>query len=158
MEKYIANNQEPLIEATREILKIKSLKGDPMPNMPFGEGPAKALEYALNLAQSFGLRTKNLENYAGWAEWGEGDEMIGILVHLDIVPEGSGWTYPPYNGEIHDNKIYGRGAIDDKGPAMAALFALKSLKDAGIKLNKESELSLNDEETNSRMYGVLFKT
>jgi succinyl-diaminopimelate desuccinylase len=64
--------------------------------MPFGEGPAKALEYALNLANSFGLRTKNLENYAGWAEWGEGDEMIGILVHLDVVPEGSGWTYPPY--------------------------------------------------------------
>ncbi|MGI6424451.1 MAG: dipeptidase PepV [Tepidanaerobacteraceae bacterium] len=150
MEKYIANNQEPLIEATREILKIKSLKGDPMPNMPFGEGPAKALEYALNLAQSFGLRTKNLENYAGWAEWGEGDEMIGILVHLDIVPEGSGWTYPPYNGEIHDNKIYGRGAIDDKGPAMAALFALKSLKDAGIKLNKRVRVIFGtDEETNS---------
>lgn len=150
MEEIITLNENQLLEATSEILKIKSVKGAPLPQMPFGEGPAKALEYTLALADSFGFRTKNLDNYAGWAQWGQGDEMIGILVHLDVVPEGSGWTYPPYGGEIHEGKIYGRGAIDDKGPAMAALFALKSLKDAGIKLNRRVRVIFGtDEESGS---------
>lgn len=133
---FIKANEEALIKETCEILKIKSVQEDPKPGMPFGEGPAKALEYVLNLAESFGLRTKNLDNYVGWAEWGEGKELIGILVHLDVVPEGHGWTYPPYGGEIHGGKIYGRGTADDKGPAMAALFALKTLKDAGVKFSR----------------------
>ena len=150
MEENINANLEQLLWATCEILKIKSVEELPLPGMPFGKGPAKVLEETLKLADSFGMRTKNLENYAGWAEWGEGDEMIGVLVHLDVVPEGSGWTYPPYGGEIHDGRIYGRGATDDKGPAMAALFALKSLKDAGIKFNKRVRIIFGtNEETGS---------
>lgn len=150
LESKIKANVEELIEATKDIISIKSVKEEPLPGMPFGEGPAKALEYVLNLADSFGMRTKNLDNYAGWAEWGEGDELIGVLVHLDVVPEGSGWTYPPYGGEIHDGKIYGRGTTDDKGPAMAALFALKSLKDAKVKFNRRVRIIFGtDEESGS---------
>lgn len=150
IEQVITSNEKRLLTATSEIIKIRSVKGNPLEGMPFGEGPAKALNFALNLAESFGLKTKNLDNYAGWAQWGEGDEMIGILVHLDVVPEGSGWTFPPYGGEIHDGKIYGRGAIDDKGPAMAALFALKSLKDAGIKFSRRVRVIFGtDEESGS---------
>ncbi|TYP51311.1 dipeptidase PepV [Thermosediminibacter litoriperuensis] len=136
VEKAVKLNDEPLIKSVCEILKIRSVEEDPAPGKPFGEGVAQALEYALDLARSFGLRTRNLDNYIGWAEWGEGDEMVGILVHLDVVPEGGGWTYPPYGGEIHDGKIYGRGAVDNKGPAMAALYALKTLKDAGVKFKR----------------------
>lgn len=136
IEKAIEQNVQPLINSVCEILKIRSVEGPPLEGKPFGEGVAQALDYALNLAKSFGLRTKNLDNYAGWAEWGEGDEMVGILVHLDVVPEGSGWTYPPFGGEIHDGKIYGRGASDNKGPAMTAIYALKVLKDAGVKFNR----------------------
>lgn len=142
----IKNSEKPLIEATREILKIRSVKEEPLQGKPFGDGPARALNYALDLAKSFGLKTRNLDNYVGWAEWGEGNEMIGIIVHLDVVPEGSGWTYPPYGGEIHDGKIYGRGAIDDKGPAMAALFALKALKDAGVKFTKRVRIIFGTDE------------
>ncbi|NLZ51676.1 MAG: dipeptidase PepV [Thermoanaerobacteraceae bacterium] len=150
IEQVIASNEKQLLTATSEIIKIKSVKDTPLQGMPFGEGPAKALNYALNLAKGFGLETKNLDNYAGWAQWGEGDEMIGILVHLDVVPEGSGWTFPPYGGQIHDGKIYGRGAIDDKGPAMAALFALKSLKDAGTKFSRRVRVIFGtDEESGS---------
>ena len=136
MDEYINNNVDQLLDTTQEILKIKSVEEPPLPGMPFGEGPAKALNYVLELADSFGMKTKNLDNYVGWAEWGNGEELIGVLVHLDVVPEGSGWSYPPYGAQIHDGKIYARGAMDNKGPAMAALFALKSLKDAGIKFNK----------------------
>jgi len=136
LDQHIKANKESLIKAVCDIIKIKSVEESPKPGMPFGEGPARALKFVLNLAESFGLRTKNLDNYVGWAEWGEGEELIGIPVHLDVVPEGRGWTYPPYGGEIHDGKIYGRGSSDDKGPAIAALFALKTLKDAGINFSR----------------------
>ncbi len=146
IEQAITLNEKQLLTATSEIIKIRSVRETPQEGMPFGEGPAKALNYALDLAKSFGLETKNLDNYAGWAQWGEGDEMIGILVHLDVVPEGSGWTFPPYGGKIHNGRVYGRGAIDNKGPAMAALFALKSLKDAGIKFNRRVRVIFGTDE------------
>lgn len=104
--------------------------------MPFGEGPYRALKFAMSLAEEMGFKTKNLDNYAGHAEFGEGDETVGILVHLDVVPEGNGWTYPPYGGEIHEGKIYGRGTFDDKGPAIACMYAMKALKNSKVKLNK----------------------
>ncbi|WP_416198844.1 MAG: dipeptidase PepV [Sporanaerobacter sp.] len=128
---------EGIVSSTQEIIKIKSVEGEPKEGMPFGEGPYRALEYALNLAEDMGFRTKNIDGYAGYAEFGEGEETVGVLVHLDVVPEGDGWDYPPYNAEIHDDKIYGRGAIDDKGPAMAALYAMKSIKDKKIPLSRK---------------------
>lgn len=148
IKEYIAKNKESLIQSTREIIKIKSTQEKAKPGMPFGKGPANALRYALNLSEKMGFRTKNLDNYVGWAEWGQGEEMIGIMVHLDVVPEGSGWTYPPYEGEIHDNKIYGRGAVDDKGPAMAALYALKTLKDANVHFNRRVRVIFGTNEEN----------
>lgn len=146
MDDFIKANEEELVQAVCDIIKIKSVKEEPKEGMPFGEGPAKALQYALGLAESFGLETKNLDNYAGWAQLGSGDEIVGVLVHLDVVPEGSGWSYPPYGGEICDGKIYGRGAIDNKGPAMTALFALKTLKDAGAILNKRVRVIFGTDE------------
>ena len=103
---------------------------------PFGDVVPKALEYVLKLCDSYGFRTKNCEGFVGWAEIGQGEELMGILCHLDVVPAGTGWTYPPFAGEVHDGKLYGRGAVDDKGPAMAAIFAMKEILDSGMKLNK----------------------
>lgn len=148
IKEYIAKNRESLIKSTREIIKIKSTQEKAKQGMPFGKGPADALTYALALSEKIGFRTKNLDNYVGWAEWGQGEEIIGIVVHLDVVPEGKGWTYPPYEGEIHDDKIYGRGAIDDKGPAMAALYALKTLKDANVQFNKRVRIIFGTNEEN----------
>jgi len=132
----IAGYKDDIVKSTREIISIKSVKADPREGEPFGEGVDSVLKYYLGLADKMGFKTKNVDGYAGHIEFGEGDEIIGILVHLDVVPEGDGWTYPPYGGEIHGNKIYGRGAIDDKGPAISVLYGLKAVKDMGIKLNK----------------------
>lgn len=148
IKKYIDRNEKSLIKSTKKIIKIKSTQEKAKPGMPFGKGPADALKFALDLSKKIGFRTKNLDNYVGWAEWGQGEEMIGIMVHLDVVPEGSDWTYPPYEGEIHDNKIYGRGAVDDKGPAMAALYALKTLKDANIQFNRRVRVIFGTNEEN----------
>lgn len=134
------------IESLQKLISIKSVKYDgaesyeAVPGKPFGEGIAAALEETLALCESFGMTVKNCDGYAGYAEVGEGDEMMGVLMHLDVVPEGHGWDHPPYGGEIVDGKLYGRGAVDDKGPAMAVIYALKELMDEGYQFGKRVRL------------------
>jgi succinyl-diaminopimelate desuccinylase len=84
-----------------------------------------------------GFKSVNMDNYVGYVEYGEGEEYIAVLGHVDVVPEGSGWTYEPYAAETHSGKIYGRGTIDDKGPIMAALYGLKAIKDSGVEISKK---------------------
>ena len=127
-EKTIENLSRDFIRNTQEIIKIPSVYSESNDKgKPFGEGPAKALEFILNLGKRLGFRTKNIDGYCGYIEFGEGDEMVGIIGHLDVVPEGDGWTYPPFSATIADNKLYGRGAIDDKGPVMSCLYAMKTI-------------------------------
>ena len=134
---YIDDYKEDLIESTKGLVRIKSIEEEEKDGMPFGEGPALALQYALNTAHSMGFKTVNMDNYVGFVEYGQGEEYIAVLGHVDVVPEGSGWKYNPYGAEMHDDKIYGRGTIDDKGPIMAALYGLKAIKDSGIKISKK---------------------
>lgn len=139
-----------IIESTCELIKIKSVKANFLDDKPFGEGINDALLFALNLSKNFGFKTTNLDGYIGYAEYGEGDKLIGVLVHLDVVPEGNGWSFPPYEGKVSNQNIYGRGAIDDKGPAIAALYALKAIKDSGVKLNSRVRIIFGlDEESGS---------
>jgi succinyl-diaminopimelate desuccinylase len=135
--KLIDSYKEDIIKSTQDIVAIRSVEEEAKPNMPFGEGPYKALQFALNLAEKMGFKTKNLDNYAAHADLGDCQEVVGVLVHLDVVPEGDGWTYTPYGGEIHDGKIYGRGTTDDKGPAIACMYAMKALKESKVPLNKK---------------------
>lgn len=137
-----------MIKALQGLLAIESVceKGDAP--YPYGEGPAKALDYVLALCDSFGFRTKNADYRYGYGEIGEGSELIGILVHLDTVPAGSGWDYPPFAGIVDNGKLYGRGVQDDKGPAVASIFAMKGLLDSGCQLNKRIRIIFGqDEET-----------
>ncbi len=115
------------------IIKINSEESAPEAGAPFGKGPKLALDYFLDLAKKFGFETRDIDGYAGEVVWGDGEEFA-ILVHLDVVPAGSGWTKDPFGGETDygARRIWGRGAMDDKGPAIIALYALKSLKDDGF--------------------------
>ena len=142
----IKERQDEIIKGIQENVRIDSVKGEPLPDAPFGEGPKKALEHALALAQSMGFRTKNVDNYAGWAEYGEGDEMIAVLGHLDVVPIGEGWDYPAFSAEIVDGKMYGRGVLDDKGPTIGALYALEAIKDSGVKLDRRIRVIFGTDE------------
>lgn len=142
--------KESLIEDTQKILRIKSVQEDGRPGMPFGKGINSALETMLGIGENMGFTTKNLEGYIGYIEWGQGDEIVGVLGHLDVVPEGDGWSYPSYGAEIHDGKIYARGALDDKGPIMAALYGMYALKEIGFKPEKRIRIILGtNEETGS---------
>ncbi len=142
----VASYKEDIVKKTQELLRIKSLEESAKEGMPFGEGPYRALEYTLDLAGKLGFKTENFDGYAGHADLGEGEETVGILVHLDVVPEGDGWTYNPYGGEIHDSKIYGRGAVDDKGPTIAALYAMKAVEDSNIPLKRKIRIILGTNE------------
>lgn len=137
LNKKVDELSERLIKSTQNIVRIKSVQGDAKENMPFGEGVNQCLAYALDLADSLGFKTVNMDGYMGYAEYGEGKNYVGVLGHLDVVPEGDGWMYPPYGAEIHDGKIYGRGTTDDKGPIIAALFGLKAVMDLKLPLSKK---------------------
>lgn len=142
----LTDREKDILETARKLISFPSVKAESSDGMPFGKGIADCLNYTLKLCESFGFRTKNCGGYAGWAEAGDGEEMLGILVHLDVVPAGSDWTYPPFAGGIHDGKLYGRGAIDDKGPAAAVIFALKSVLDSGAVLKKRVRLIFGTDE------------
>jgi succinyl-diaminopimelate desuccinylase len=115
---------------------------------PFGEGIKDALDFMLQLGQRDGFSTVNLDGYAGHIEMGQQKEFVGMIGHLDVVPAGNDWTYPPYGAEIHDGKMYGRGTEDDKGPTIAAYYAMKILHELKLPLTKRVKLILgNDEET-----------
>jgi len=147
-----------IIENTRKLIQIPSVEGTSIPGMPFGKAANDALLFCLNLAHEFGFETANVDGYAGYAQIGEGDETLAILVHLDIVPEGAGWTFPPFSGEVCDGRIYGRGAIDDKGPAIAALYAMKAVMDSGIRLRKKVRIIFGlDEESGWKDMEYYFK-
>ena len=148
IENFIKENQETMIQNLQELIQIPSVfSKSTNPLMPFGEDANKALEYMLNLGTQLGFRTKNIDGYCGYIEFGEGTEMLGIIGHLDVVPSGGNWTYPPFSGTIFDNKIYGRGAIDDKGPVIASLYAMKYVFD-NCKINKRVRLILGLNEEN----------
>lgn len=115
-------------------------------NAPYGKGCAEALEYVLALAKSFGFRTKNCDHRIGWAEIGSGDELIGILVHLDVVPAGDGWICDPFGGGIRDGRLYGRGVVDDKGPAIMCLYAMKALLDSDVVLKRRVRIIFGQNE------------
>jgi len=143
--------REELVSSTQEIVRIRSIEGEAKENMPYGEDVALALEKALEISRRLGFRTVNLEGYVGYAEYGSGDDYVAVLGHLDVVPEGSGWKYPPYGAEIHEGKMYGRGTMDDKGPIMAALYGLKAIKDLDLPLSKKVRIIFGtNEETGSK--------
>ncbi len=124
-----------IAKSISDLVKTDSSQKEPAPGAPFGKGARKVLDEYLALASSFGFETKDYEGYAGEVTVGEGEDFA-ILVHLDVVPAGDGWIHDPFGGEIDSEGVWGRGTIDDKGPAVIALYALKSLKDEGCPFNR----------------------
>ncbi|MGR5939916.1 dipeptidase PepV [Bacillus pacificus] len=156
----VAKRKDDLIRDTQQFLQIKSVweEESAKEGAPFGEGVEKALSFMLHKGETEGFTSKNLEGYAGHLEMGQGEELVGILCHVDVVPEGDGWTTPAYSADIRDGKIFARGAIDDKGPTMAAYYAMKIVKELGLPLSKRVRMILGtDEESNWKCVDRYFK-
>lgn len=133
----IREDRESLIEDIKKLVSIDSVEADPEEGMPFGKGAAEALQCFLDIAKDMGFETENFDNYAGHADFGEGEEVLGILGHVDVVPCGDGWVCDPFEPQVIDGKLYGRGVLDNKGPMAACLHAVKILKEVGIPLSKK---------------------
>jgi len=129
VKKRIEELSEEMISQLGRLVKYDSKRGEAQPGKPFGEGPAAVLAEALQMAGEMGFETKNLDNYCGYAQIGEGKDIIGIAAHLDIVPAGEGWSTDPFTLTRKGDVLYGRGVSDDKGAVVAALYALKVLQE-----------------------------
>jgi len=105
-------------------------------NYPLGKANREALEYYLALGAAAGFETKDIDHLAGHIEYGNGEKLVGVIGHSDVVPVGDGWYDDPFSGAIKDGFIYGRGTQDDKGPMMAAFYALKIIKELELPLTK----------------------
>lgn len=136
IDKFIEDNRENILKDIATLVNIKSIstKSD-KEGYPFGEGCHKVLDTAIEMCEGMGFPTKNYDYYAGSATYGDAEKEIAILGHLDVVPEGDGWSHDPYDMLIKDGYIYGRGVADDKGPVVLGLYALKCMKELGIKPN-----------------------
>lgn len=159
-EAEVIRKKDNLIQDTQSFLQIESVLDEEggTAGKPFGEKVDEALQYMLKKGQDEGFKVKNVDGYAGHIEYGEGEDIVGVLCHVDVVPAGDDWTTPPFSADIRENKIFARGAIDDKGPTMAAFYALKMLKDTGLPLSKKIRIIIGtDEESDWRCVDHYFK-
>ena len=146
----IESMHDEMIDTLQKWIRVPSVKGEAAPGAPFGKEVRSMLDMALADCEQMGFKTQNFDGYIAHADLGEGsdEDALAILAHLDVVPEGDGWKYPPYGAVIENGRMYGRGTSDDKGPAVAALYAMKAVKDAGIPLRRKVRLILGcDEES-----------
>ena len=143
----LEKNMDALIADLQGCIQIPSVYTEDGSGYPYGKPVQNCLEYVLNCAEKLGFTTVNMDNQVGWCEYGQGEEMVAVLGHLDVVPEGDGWTVAPYGGEVKDGRIYGRGTMDDKGPTMCALYALKAIADSGLPTQRRIRIlfGLNEE-------------
>ena len=152
MQTIIEKSFDDQIRNLQELIRIPSVsRGEPKEGMPYGENVYAALRKAQEIARKLGFeKVWDVEARCGVVEYGEGDELVAVMAHLDVVPEGTGWQYPPYGAEIHDGAMYGRGTADDKGAAVSALYALYALKESGAKMKRRVRILLGcDEERGS---------
>ncbi|MCH3915047.1 MAG: dipeptidase PepV [Acidaminococcaceae bacterium] len=154
LNELVEKNFTQQVTDTQTLLKINSELDEKgiTPTAPFGPGPAEALKVMLEMGDKLGFTTHNYEHYAGHVQFGNTGKQVGLLGHLDVVPaKGNDWIVPPYSATIKDGKLYGRGTLDDKGPTMAVLYAMKAVMDSKLPVKNYVRLIVGtDEEVGMR--------
>lgn len=148
IEAYMDAHRQELIEDVCELCRINSEKMPAEDDMPYGPGAAECLDAALDMAEGYEFETQDYDGYVGVVDFdSELPRQLDILAHLDVVPAGEGWTVTePFEPVVKDGRLYGRGTADDKGPAVAALYAMRAVKELGIPLKKNVRLILGTDE------------
>lgn len=157
---FIDARRQEMVDDICELCRINSEKMPYEEGMPYGPGAAEALDAALDMAAGYGFEVTDYDGYVGCVDLNEGPRQLDILAHLDIVPAGEGWQVTkPFEPIEKDGRLYGRGTADDKGPAVAALYAMRAVKELGIPLTKNVRLILGtDEECGSSDIKHYYKT
>lgn len=144
---FVEAHRQELIDDVCELCRINSEKMAAEEDMPFGPGAAECLDAAMDMAEGYEFDVTDYDGYVAAIDLNEMPRHLDILAHLDVVPAGEGWTVTePFHPLVKDGKIYGRGTADDKGPAIAALYAMRAVKELGIPLKKNVRLILGTDE------------
>lgn len=146
--KVIEENKEQFYQDLDQVMQIESVKGTPAKQAPFGKGPKEALLTVMSLAEKYGFKTAIINDVVGYAQWGDAEDYIGVVGHLDVVPAGDGWSFPPFKLSKKDQRFYGRGILDNKGPILACLFGLKLLKEMDLPVKKTIRIIFGTDEEN----------
>ena len=148
LDEIVASYESDIIRDIQKWVSVPSVLSEAESGAPFGKETRRALDVALETARGYGFAARDVDGFCGDVTLSEGEKTLGMLCHLDVVPAGDGWTKNPWGGEVADGKLYGRGTMDDKGPALAALHAMRAVREAGIPLQDGVKLILGcDEET-----------
>ena len=138
--------RDEFVRTLQEWVRVPSVRSEPAEGAPFGKDVARMMDLAMHTAEEMGFAVRGFDGYACDATLGDRPEVLGVLGHLDVVPVGDGWLKPPFGATEENGRIYGRGSSDDKGPTLAALFAMKALKDAGVPLKRSIRLIMGGDE------------
>lgn len=144
---FIDAHESEMLADAMALIRIDSERTEPKPGMPFGEGAAHAMAAGLEILTRHGFAPRNFDNYVITADLNSCDPCLDILAHLDVVPAGEGWSVTgPFDPVVKDGMLYGRGSADDKGPAIAALYAMLAVRELGIPLKGNCRLILGSDE------------
>ena len=144
---WLDSKKEEMLADLTALVAIDSTRGEAKEGMPYGEGPAAALAAMSDLMSRAGMKVRNYENYMIAGDFGEGEKELDILAHLDVVPVTEDWTVTkPFEAKVVGDRIYGRGTSDDKGPAIAALYAIRAIRELGIPLKRSVRLLCGSDE------------
>ncbi|GEP84356.1 dipeptidase PepV [Staphylococcus piscifermentans] len=140
--------EDQIIADLSGLLSIESVRDDSKAtsDAPLGPGPKAALDYMYQLAERDGFATHDVDHVAGRIEVGKGKDLFGILCHVDVVPAGEGWDTPPFEPTVTDDAIIARGTLDDKGPTIAAYYAVKILNDMNVDWKKRVHIIVGTDE------------
>ncbi|EHJ07716.1 dipeptidase PepV [Staphylococcus simiae] len=153
--------EDQIINDLKGLLSIESVRDDSKASTetPVGPGPREALDYMYEIAQRDGFATYDVDHIAGRIEAGKGEDVLGILCHVDVVPAGEGWDSDPFEPVETDNAIIARGTLDDKGPTIAAYYAIKILEDMKVDWKKRIHIIIGtDEESDWKCTERYFQT
>lgn len=140
MDKIITEDeQKAAVKTLERLISVPSYNQPAEEGAPFGKGIRNALDEMMKICDELGFKTyEDPDGYYGYAEVGSGDKIFGVICHLDTVPAGDlgKWKHNPFKGTVINDAVYGRGSQDDKGPGIAALYAVKALMDQGYHFNQ----------------------
>lgn len=159
-EKFLEYENQ-MIDDLKGLLSIESVRDDSKASKdaPVGPGPRQALDYMYELAERDGFSTHDVDHIAGRIEAGQGEDVLGILCHVDVVPAGDGWDSDPFDPVVTDDAIIARGTLDDKGPTIAAYYAVKILNDMNVDWKKRIHMIIGtDEESDWKCTDRYFQT
>ena len=144
---WIDSKKDEMLADLASLVAVDSTRGEAKEGMPYGEGPAKAIAVMSDLMSRSGLTVTNYDNYMIAGDFGEGEKELDILAHLDVVPVTEDWTVTaPFEAKVEGDRIYGRGTCDDKGPAVAALYAIRAIRELKIPIRRSVRLLCGSDE------------